>query len=114
MLDKVFGLVKRWAASSERDRLEDKIDHLEEKIDRFDERLDGIEKIQAEKNAKIAAIHEISLANNEALEQKLNASSVSVEMVRQIVDARINGFQDSIKYLQSLIEQVLRRDCNFP
>lgn len=112
MIDKIWGLAKRFAASSERDRLEDKIDHLEGKIDKFDERLDRVEKIQVEKNAKIAAIHEISLANNEALEQKLNASSVSVEMVRQIVDARINGFQDSIKYLQTLIEQVLKRDCN--
>jgi len=112
MFDKVFSLIRRLAASSERDRLSDKFDHLEGKIDKFDERLDRVERIQAEKNERIRAIHEISLANNEALEQKLNASTVSVEMVRQIVDARINGFQDSIKYLQTLIEQILRRDCD--
>lgn len=112
MFDKVFGLVRRLAASFERDRLDEKFDLLEGKIDKFDERLDRVEQIQAEKNERIRAIHQISLANNEALEQKLNASTVSVEMVRQIVDARINGFQDSIKYLQTLIEQILRRDCN--
>ena len=112
MFSNIFSLIRKWAASAERDRLNEKFDHLEGKIDKFDERLDRVEQIQAEKNERIRAIHEISLANNEALEQKLNASTVSVEMVRQIVDVRIESFQDSIKSLQASIEKILRRDCN--
>lgn len=112
MFDKVFGLVRRLAASFERDRLEEKIDHLDEKLDRFDERLDRVEQSQAEKSAQLREIHQVTLANHEALEQKLNASKVTTEVVRQIVDARIESFQASIKYLQALIEQVLKRDCN--
>lgn len=112
MIRNILALVKRWAASSERDRLEEKIDKLGDKIDRFDERLDNVERLQSEKAERLRSIQETTLANHEALEQKLNASTVTTEMVRQIVDARINGFQDSIKHLQTLIEQVIRRDCN--
>jgi hypothetical protein len=114
MLSKFLRVFQRLITSAERDRIEDKFDRFDEKLDHFDERLDRVEKSQAEKNERLTAIYEITLANNEALEEKLNSSKVSAEMVRQIVDARIEGFQTSIKYLQSLIEQVLRRDCNLP
>lgn len=112
MLSKLFNLFRKLLVSAERDRLEEKIDHLDEKLDRFDERLDRVEQSQAEKSAQLREIHQVTLANHEALEQKLNASKVTTEVVRQIVDARIESFQESIKYLQALIEQVLKRDCN--
>jgi len=114
MISKIFSLLRKLLSSAERDRLEEKIDHLDEKLDRFDERLDRVEQSQAEKSAQLREIHQVTLANHEALEQKLNASKVTTEVVRQIVDARIESFQESIKYLQALIEQVLRRDCNLP
>lgn len=114
MIDKIFNVVRKWIARAERDRLDDKFQKIDEKLDHFDERLDELERNQAEKGERLKAIHEITLANNEALEQRLNLSVVSADMVRQIVDARINGFQDSIKYLQTLIEQIIRRDCNLP
>lgn len=125
MLDKIFKLIQRWAASSERDRIDgrferfnEKIDHLDErfteKIDHLDERIDGLENSQAAQNEKLSAIHSISLANNEALEQKLNRATVTADSVRQIVDARIEGFQSSMKYIQGLVEQIVKRDCNMP
>jgi tetrahydromethanopterin S-methyltransferase subunit B len=112
-------------ASSERDRLEQKFekvdnrfseleDHFNDKFNSFDNRLDTVEKHQAAQNEKLGAIHAVTLANNEALEQKLNLSTVTTQMVREIVDARINSFQESIKYLQTLIEQIIKRDCNLP
>jgi hypothetical protein len=123
MLDKIFKAVRHLLASAERDRLEAKFEKINTRFsdlegefdNRFtgvDSRLDEVEKHQAAQNEKLNAIHQVTLANNEALEQRLNLSVVSSDMVRQIVDARIDGFQSSMKNIQSLIEQLIRRDCN--
>ncbi|MCA6563994.1 MAG: hypothetical protein IM516_01245 [Pseudanabaena sp. M158S2SP1A06QC] len=112
MFSNIFSLIRKWAASAERDRLEEKIDRLNGKLDHFDERLDRVEMLQAQKSEQLRAIHEITLANHEALEQKFNASKVTTDAIRQIVDVRIESFQDSIKSLQASIEKILRRDCN--
>lgn len=125
MLNRIYRIFQRILASSERDRLEQKFDkvgdrfseledHFNDKFASFDNRMDTVEKCQAAQNEKLGAIHEVTLANNEALEQKLNLSTVTTEMVRQIVDARINSFQESIKYLQTLIEQIITRNNNQP
>ncbi len=114
MLDKFVNLLRRWAASSERDRTDNKFDRLDGKVDHLDERIDGLERSQAEQTAKLSAIHAVSLANNEALEQKLNRATVTADSVRQIVDARMEGFQASMKYIQGLIEQIAKRDSSTP
>jgi hypothetical protein len=121
MLKPIFNVLQRWIASSERDRLETKFEkintrfsdlenELDNKFTGVDERLDQVEKHQAAQNEKLTAIHLVTLANNEALGERVNSSSVTTEMVRQIVEARIDGFQESIKYMQGLLEQVLKRN----
>jgi hypothetical protein len=112
MLKPIFNLLQRWIASSERDRLDDKFFRLDEKVDHLDTRIDSLERSQSAQSEKLSAIHSVTLANNEALEQKLNRNSVTTEGVRQIVDARMETFQLSLKQIQSLIEQVIKRDCN--
>jgi predicted nuclease with TOPRIM domain len=110
MLKPIFNLLQRWIASSERDRLDDKFLRLDEKVDHLDTRIDSLERSQSAQSEKLSAIHSVTLANNEALEQKLNRNSVTTEGVRQIVDARLETFQLSLKQIQSLIEQVIKRD----
>ena len=123
MLDKFVNLLRRWAASSERDRLETKFERintrfsdleneLDNKFTGVDNRLDNVEKHQAAQNEKLSAIHQVTLANNEALGERVNSSSVTTEMVRQIVEARIDSFQESMKYMQGLLERIIKRDCN--
>lgn len=123
MLDRVFKVLRKLLASVEHNQIETKFEKINGRVtelenqidDKFigvDRRLDEVEKHQASQTEKLTAIHEVTLANNEALEQKLNLSTVTSQMVREIVDARINGFQDSIKNIQSLIEQLIKRDCN--
>lgn len=112
LISKAFGLFRRAMASAERDRFEDRFQTIDKKLDHCDERLDNVEINQAAQNEKLSAIHQVTLANNEALEQKLNLSTVNAEMVRQIVDARMTAFQDSLQGIKGLIEQVIRRDCN--
>ena len=110
MLDKIFKVCRKFLASIENDRIDSKFDRLDTKVDNLDSRIDGLERSQAAQTEKLSAIHSVSLANNEALEQKLNRNSVTTEGVRQIVDARLETFQLSLKQIQSLIEQVIKRD----
>jgi len=107
MLDPLFRFFNRILASAERDRMDDKLNAVSLKFDHFDDRMDALEISQARQNEKLSTIHLITLANNEALEQKLNRSNITAEMVREIVDARINGFQDSLRILEGLITQLL-------
>lgn len=110
MLDKIFKVCRKFLASIENDRIDGKFDRLDTKVDNLDSRIDGLERSQAAQTEKLSAIHSVSLANNEALEQKLNRNSVTTEGVKQIVDARLETFQLSLKQIQSLIEQVIKRD----
>ena len=112
MLDRVFKVFTKLLASAERDRLDDKFLRLDEKVDHLDTRIDSLERSQSAQSEKLSAIHSVTLANNEALEQKLNRNAVTTEGVRQIVDARMETFQMSLKQIQSLIEQVIKRDCS--
>jgi uncharacterized coiled-coil protein SlyX len=103
MFRELLKFFQKIAASS----MDDKFNKVSQKFDHFDDRMDALEISQATQTEKLASIHEITLANNEALEQKYNRSIVTVEMVREIVDARINGFQESLKRLEGLITQLL-------
>lgn len=114
MIDKIVNILRRWIASSERDRIEDKVDRLDTqlngKVDHLDSRIDSLERSQASQTEKLSAIHSVSLANNEALEQKLNRNTVTTDSVRQIVDARMETFQLSLKHIQELLTKVVDRD----
>ena len=96
-------------SSAERDRMQEKFDKVNEKFDHFDDRLDSLETSQALQNEKLSSIHQVTLANNEALEQKLNRSTVTTQTVREIVDIRIEGFQETLKRLEEIMSQLLRR-----
>lgn len=109
MLEKFVNGLKRWAISAERDRLEEKFEKVHEKFDHFDDRLDALESSQELQNEKLSSIRDITLANNEALEQKLNRSAVTAQSVREIVDIRIQGFQETLKRLEEIMSQLLRR-----
>lgn len=110
MLKPIINLLQRWIVSGERDRLDDKFLRLDGKVDHLDDRIDNLERSQAAQTEKLSAIHSVSLANNEALEQKLNRNSVTTEGVRQIVDARMETFQVNLKHIQTLIEKIINRD----
>lgn len=108
MLDKILKVFRKMLASAENDRIDNKFDRLDVKVDHLDTRIDSLERSQAAQNEKLSSIHSISLANNEALEQKLNRNTVTTDSVRQIVDARMETFQASIKRVEELVTQALR------
>lgn len=111
MLDRIFKIFRRMLASAENDRIDGKFDRLDVKVDHLDVRIDSLERSQAAQNEKLSAIHSVSLANNEALEQKLNRNVVTTDSVRQIVDARMECFQSSLKHIQGLIEKILSQSA---
>ena len=110
MLDRIFKVFRKILASAETDRFDNKFERLDSKVDHLDSRIDSLERSQASQNEKLSAIHSVSLANNEALEQKLNRNAVTTEGVRQIVDARMETFQMSLKHIQELLRKVVDRD----
>lgn len=110
LLTSLGKILKSVVSRVETDRIDGKFDRLDVKVDHLDTRIDSLERSQSAQSEKLSAIHSVTLANNEALEQKLNRNSVTTEGVRQIVDARLETFQLSLKQIQSLIEQVIKRD----
>lgn len=114
MIDRIFSAIRKFVASAERDRMAEKFDHVDDNFLAMDLRIDRLEIGQAEIKADCKAIREITLANNETLESKINRSTVTSESVRQIVDARIDGFQEGLKRLEALLNQIIRRECNPP
>jgi hypothetical protein len=111
MFSRLFSAFRKFIISVERDRFDAKFEIVDQKFDHFDQRIDDLEKHQVAQTEKLSAIHQVTLANNEVLEEKLNRQTVTTEGVRQIVDARIGGFQETIKTLQGLIQRILDRDC---
>jgi len=114
MISKLIIFVRNIVSRAERDRMEERFEKVNEKFDHFDDRIDDLETSQALQNEKLSSIHQVTLANNEALEQKLNRSAVTNQSIRDIVDVRIESFQESLKRLEILISQYLRRDSNPP
>jgi hypothetical protein len=111
MLSRIFKIFQRLISSAERDRLDQKFD---KGFSDLDNRIDRLEVGQAEIKGDIRAIRENTLANSEVLESKINRSTVTSESVRQIVDARIDGFQEGLKRVEELLSKIIRRDCNLP
>jgi len=78
-------------------------DDLDNKINRFDDRLDSLETSQAEQDEKLLSIRETTLSRCKDLEKKLP------QLIREIVDIRIELFQESLKKIEILVSQVLNR-----
>ncbi len=114
MLARIFSTIRKILASAERDRMAEKFDRVDDNFSDLDLRIDRLELGQAEIKGDLKAIREVTFANNETLESKINRSTVTSESVRQIVDARIDGFQEGLKRLEALLNQIIRRECNPP
>ncbi|WP_156341306.1 hypothetical protein [Pseudanabaena sp. 'Roaring Creek'] len=88
-------------------------DRIHAKLDRVDERIDHIEVVQAEQNSKLNSIHEVSLANLEAVEQKLNRVSAQVtnsnESAKEVSNVRFESMQKSFEHLEKLVLEVLKK-----
>lgn len=112
MLDKLFNIFRKIISSAERDRYDSKFNRLDSKVDHLDQRMDGLEISQAEQNEKLSAIHQITLANNEALEQKINFNNASSQNAKDIAEIRFASFSESFRRLEALVTQVIRRDCD--
>jgi len=114
MISKLIIFVRNIVSRAERDRMEERFEKVNDKFDHLDDRIDSLETSQAMQNEKLSSIHQVTLANNEALEQKLNRNTVTNQSVREIVDIRIEAFQESLRRLEALITQVLRSKSDDP
>jgi hypothetical protein len=93
-----FGaLVRKAVYSAERDRISDKFDHL-------DSRLDVLERDVAVVKHQTQSLHEVSTANLEAIEQKVNATNASMQALDLIVKHHLaymgkvlQSIQDTLK-----------------
>jgi hypothetical protein len=107
MFTKLVSFIGRVLATQKNDRVDAKLDHL-------DCRMDALEVSQAKQTEKLNAIHQVSLANNEALEQKINLNNANSQNAKEIAEIRYLSSQEALKRLEHLIRQLLRRECNPP
>ncbi len=112
MIDKLFIIFRKVLASAESDRYDAKFNRLDSKVDNLDMRMDGLAISQAQQNEKLAAIHQITLANNETLEQKINFNNATSQNTKDLSEIRFASFSESFKRLEALVLQVVKRDCN--
>jgi len=97
MIDKILGAIRRAIARSERDR-------IEEELKTFNSRLYSLESEDKQIHTKLNSMHEISLANNESLEQKLNLSKVTQETIKETIDLRFSYMDRAVEDLKALIQ----------
>lgn len=95
MLDRIFRIIQKVLASSERDRLEQKWKHM-------DRRIDHLEVGQAEIKGELKSINQVWSANLEALEQKFNSSKANAEMLKDLVNTRFDYTNKAFERLESL------------
>lgn len=112
MFELVFRSFKNLLKAAQSDSYDAKFNRLDSKVDHLDQRMDGLAISQAEQNEKLSAIHQVTLANNEALEQKINFNKASSQNAKDIADIRFAAFSESFKRLEALVTQVIRRDCD--
>jgi transcriptional regulator NrdR family protein len=105
MIDKIFIFIRKAFSKVESDR-------IYTKLDRVDERIDRIEVIQEAQNGKLNSIHEISLANLEAVEQKINRIGAQVadgyESAKEVTGVKFDAMQKSFEHLERLVLEVLK------
>jgi len=102
MIDKLISVIRRMIATSERDR-------IEEKLSRFDERLDSLESTDQQIYTRLDAIHQVNLANNESLEQKMNASRANQEMLKEVINVKFEYMAKAFEDVKSLIRGTCER-----
>jgi len=102
MIDKLISVIRRMIATSERDR-------IEEKLTRFDERLDSLESTDQQIYTRLDAIHQVNLANNESLEQKMNASRANQEMLKEVINVKFEYMAKAFEDIKSLIRGTCER-----
>jgi hypothetical protein len=93
MLDRLFRVIQRVLANSERDR-------ISEKFDLMDERIDDLDRGQVEIKSSLRGIHDVNLANQELFEQKLNNSRAAQDNLREMMILRFSMIEDLIKSLR--------------
>lgn len=96
MLEKIFTHISKFFTQGERDRIYRKFDH-------FDERMDRLEQSNAEIRTRLDSMNEVSFANNEALEQKLNAAKSGQQQILSIMDLRFSYAEDALKEIKALL-----------
>jgi prefoldin subunit 5 len=96
---KMFYALRRALTEIDRDRIDAKFDHLDERIDR-------LEQSNAEIRVKIDSINSVNFANNEVLEQKLNASKSGQERILSIMELRFSYAEDALKDIKNLITKI--------
>lgn len=102
MIGKLFNLIRKAIASSERDRIQELINHM-------DDRLDSLSESHAETKAKLIAMQEVNFANTEALEQKLNATKAGQEHLYSVIDLRFTYVDRAFDDIKALIRGTCSR-----
>ena len=103
MIDKIFKIVGRWVASSERDRIDKKFDHVDDSFSAMVDRIDRLEIGQSEIKSEMKSIHEVGLANLELLEQKINNGKTGLEMLKEYMKDRFESSAKTLAKLEDLI-----------
>lgn len=102
MLSRILNVFHKWLASAERDRIEQKFQKIDNDLSHVDTRIDGLEMGQSEIKSQLKSIHEVGLANLEALEEKLNSNKVSNEVTREMFTDRFEYMKKSFERLETL------------
>ncbi len=101
MIDKIFIFIRRTLGKVESDRIDRKFERVDEKLDTLDERIDRLEISQGQQTSKLDAIHSIQLANNEALEEKLNR-------IGAVSEIRFDEVKRSFLHFEKLVIETLK------
>jgi hypothetical protein len=109
MLKPFLSLIKGLVFAAKSDRIEIKFDRIDDKLDHLDARIDEIDKSQSNQTSKLTSLHEISQANNGALEQKLNAVKSSTDAGLSIVNSKFSSIHEAFSRLERLVIEVITK-----
>lgn len=82
-------------------------ERLQRKLDHFDERLDVLERDGAVMREQIKSLHEISVANLEAVEQKVNATNVSIQALDLIVKHHLSYMDNALERITQTVKDLV-------
>ena len=101
MIGKIIIFVSRAFGNVNSDRLDRKLERTDVKLDMLDVRMDGLEKTQAQQISQLREIHNIALANNEALEEKLNR-------IGTVAETRFDEVNRSFLHFEKLVIEIFK------
>lgn len=101
MIDKIIIFVSRAFGNVNSDRFDRKLERTDIKLDLLDIRMDNLEKSQIQQISQLKEIYNISLANNEALEEKLNR-------IGTISETRFNEVNRSFLHFEKLVIEAVK------